>query len=537
MALFLISFSFVLNQISAVFQATEYECGFIQLHANSSLQPLNYCLFGNDYSYTYTCANDKPYQHYYKTLEICHESGIPDSIISINPVSYACSQKQCSFAEQTTYSKFTSKPQTVIHITNKCFNWLDHKNKNKSSIFYCYEDPATVVEVIFNAFDCINKFDLHLVNHTEECISNTKYNCEVKCFGQINNRRTLIEPIIQTIQSESFIINTALHSSNINYRSIMGNSFCSWNMLSSSDFNDTDLLERCHSLPDASQKDAFFTANGTEILTINNLIFDSYIFSGKSTQPYYIVFAEGTFICNNCTFSNIIIQSNHYSTLHYPSAIVASDIQFNNCTFVNISYVKFRLTNEGKVNNKYGYSFVRVISNNHNTVIPNVMIDHSSVNNINMLHSFVYCTAESLDITTLSVNASEKIYIVIQDVTFDNISMANAIFYHEPWWSGKSNFSIVNTNFFDINQGAILYADPYGAIGNEYHITNVIITTSQTKEEFNSDVHASLFTFQTTSDVIHMNNINVKYDYAEKLNNHCQTYMTEQYWEAIEAER
>ena len=134
---------------------------------------------------------------------------------------------------------------------------------------------------------------------------------------------------------------------------------------SMSDWYDKELCEH----HDGDLWEDFFAQYTTGYYTfiVNNLIIDSYTFTGQRNQPYYIAWSN-TFICNNCQFRDIIINATHHDIPNDDIAdqratlIYAANVELNNCTIDNITYIPSSSDIYDLYN--YDHSFITINSTN-----------------------------------------------------------------------------------------------------------------------------------------------------------------------------
>eukprot|EP01083_Nonionella_stella_P104728 300551_1 len=270
---------------------------------------------------------------------------------------------------------------------------------------------------------------------------------------------------------------------------------------------------------------------------INNLIIDSYSFEGRINQPYYIA-AVDTFICNDCIFRNIEIHSDHHDRLddtratQFPTLIVAANIELRNCIIDNITYIPSSGNDTSWAIDEYGYdeydhSFLTVeVSNTHLEIESHsfsLSITNSSrINNINGLSSVVYILTDAFVF---------DFYGLIENVTFDTISVTDAIvyYYHDGTTTTLNSLNIRDTSFFNVDHGSILIS-PKSAKA-DIELSNIHITTAQTIASYlsvqesigrdNLDYY-SLFVFDAPKSTIVISNVHVEYLYAHEMSIRCE---------------
>eukprot|EP01083_Nonionella_stella_P087722 244128_1 len=272
-------------------------------------------------------------------------------------------------------------------------------------------------------------------------------------------------------------------------------------------------------------QDVYFT------YIINNLIIDSYSFDGRRNQPYLIAFAD-TFICNHCQFRDIVINSSHHDKVEddgsnqVAALILAANVELNDCIVDNVTY----LPSSYQLYDSYGYdhSFITIestyqlqyASGGTSRPFSVSMTNNTTVSNIDGLSSFIHAAtiASVLDFRML-----------VDHVTFDHISIVDAIIYNAPDGLETLSSSIVisNANFLNINHGSILYSLYGYAI---ITISNINITTSQTIERYvqkqqaigrdNLDFY-SLFVFDSGQDIVAIRDVNIEYHYAHEIAIRC----------------
>eukprot|EP01084_Bolivina_argentea_P287942 494129_1 len=263
-------------------------------------------------------------------------------------------------------------------------------------------------------------------------------------------------------------------------------------------------------------------------IIINNLIFDSYIFEGRTSQPFYIVYID-TFTCNHCIFSNIIISSDHHildtynqnNHEQFPSLIVSSVMKFSHSKFENIIYI---LSSDSY---EYDYSFIHVklvTEINQDVESFGVTMIDSSVTNIDKLNRFI-------DIYMYAAFGIPKGQFLITNSTFDNIFLFDTIFYHNPYTlGGSTNFIISNCDFFNLNLGSILHVGD----GKLFiTLSDINITTPQTIQNFIATKQSfgiidtiddySLFIFESKIDIINIRDVNIEYLYGHYLSQNCNS--------------
>eukprot|EP01083_Nonionella_stella_P069780 186222_1 len=269
---------------------------------------------------------------------------------------------------------------------------------------------------------------------------------------------------------------------------------------------------------------------------INNLIIDSYSFEGRINQPYYIA-AVDTFICNDCIFRNIEIHSDHHDRLddtratQFPTLIVAANIELRNCIIEGITYIPSSVNSASSswAVDKYNYdhSFITVHASMTHIVIEShsfsLSITNSSrINNINGLSSVVYILTDAFVF---------DFYGLIENVTFDTISVTDAIvyYYHDGTTTTLNSLNIRDTSFFNVDHGSILIS-PKSAKA-DIELSNIHITTAQTIASYlsvqesigrdNLDYY-SLFVFDAPKNTIVISNVHVEYLYAHEMSIRCE---------------
>eukprot|EP01083_Nonionella_stella_P238725 836372_1 len=284
--------------------------------------------------------------------------------------------------------------------------------------------------------------------------------------------------------------------------------------------------------------DDFFGAlespNALFTFTINNLIIDSYSFEARVNQPYYIA-SVNTFVCNDCTFTNIQIHSDHHDRTdddrpdQVPTLIVAANIELQNCIIDNITYIPSSL--DFDVYN-YDHSFITVDDSvtswdgytAHSFSLS--VTNGTRISNINGLSSVIYILADS--------NGFD-FYGLIENVTFDTIYIVDAIINNNILGSlpALNSLNVFNSNFFNIQHGSILHSiisiDAYAK--SQITISNVHITTAQTiagyltvQESLGRDNldYYSLFVFDAPKSTIVISNVHVEYLYAHEMSIRCE---------------
>eukprot|EP01083_Nonionella_stella_P216568 778290_1 len=281
------------------------------------------------------------------------------------------------------------------------------------------------------------------------------------------------------------------------------------------DWYNTDLCESYHSSGFFSQRQG---GSLPFSLIINNMIFDSYIFEGRSNQPFYIINVH-QFTCNYCVFRNITIRSNH-STLdeytddgQYPTLISSALIDLHQCEFENIAY---ELSAD-----VYRFSFIQVhyvIPQNYEATLSLAIRNRTVVTNITHLYRFidVYMTDG---------------YIVVSDVTFTNITVFDALISHAGEISTITNVRITDTNVYHLALGSIFRVHENTKSFIKIH--NMNISTSQTiqhnlntKQSYGIstlDDYYALFVFESKLDIISIEHVNVKYIYGHYLADNCKS--------------
>eukprot|EP01084_Bolivina_argentea_P016901 31574_1 len=275
-------------------------------------------------------------------------------------------------------------------------------------------------------------------------------------------------------------------------------------------------------------ENSFFVSptNGIYTLVLNNFVFDSYTFEGRNTQPIYIA-RINTFICNNCTFSNITITYEHHkiqTNQREPTLVLSSNMSLRNCTFSNIIYQPSAEIDKYKYD--YAFFIVDVVSTtpqNNIYIFESVLSSGSFISNVYNLGKFIYYRMDSYLIDFAQVD------ILIEDVTFDDIFSIDAILYIDPGFyiNGNINVKILSSNFFNINFGSILYSFQYPSI---IDISKVNISTAQTITQYfnitttlkkDRDDYYSLFVIEPTRSIININHTNIKYIYAQYIDTNC----------------
>eukprot|EP01083_Nonionella_stella_P075308 204671_1 len=289
------------------------------------------------------------------------------------------------------------------------------------------------------------------------------------------------------------------------------------------DWYNTDLCESYPSRGFFSQirRGGFFG------LTINNMIFDSYTFEGRTNQPSHIIHVH-QFSCNNCVFRDITIRSNHYlmNTYHadYPTFISSAHIDLHQCTFENIVY-DYDM-------NVYRFSFIQVqdvaaaiyYENTFSLAISN----HTVVRNITHLHTFIdYLVGTE---TILESSSAPNGDLVINDVSFALINVLDSIIVYFGWGRMITNVRITNTNVYHLTGSIFRISHNTKSF---IEIYNMNISTSQTVER------NPLFVFQEIQDTISIAYVNVEYIYGYYLAEHCESsedtlYQTYSIWLSAE---
>eukprot|EP01083_Nonionella_stella_P303999 1054483_1 len=289
------------------------------------------------------------------------------------------------------------------------------------------------------------------------------------------------------------------------------------------DWYNTDLCESYPSRGFFSQirRGGFFG------LTINNMIFDSYTFEGRTNQPSHIIHVH-QFSCNNCVFRDITIRSNHYlmNTYHadYPTFISSAHIDLHQCTFENIVY-DYDM-------NVYRFSFIQVqdvaaaiyYENTFSLAISN----HTIVRNITHLHTFIdYLVGTE---TILESSSAPNGDLVINDVSFALINVLDSIIVYFGWGRMITNVRITNTNVYHLTGSIFRISHNTKSF---IEIYNMNISTSQTVER------NPLFVFQEIQDTISIAYVNVEYIYGYYLAEHCESsedtlYQTYSIWLSAE---
>ena len=294
------------------------------------------------------------------------------------------------------------------------------------------------------------------------------------------------------------------------------------------DWYPIDLCERNYNL---TYGESFFleryltgAGNGVSI-TVNNLIFENYVFDGDKLRPYYIAYLD-TFICNNCIFSNIMIGNDHYTQFNNgsfnkrPALISGGNIVLRNCRFSNITYQT--------IANGQEFFFIFVDSVRWTENIPrsydfSFTLSESDVNNINGMDGFIYF--HPVTITTGEVIAN------IKDTKFEEISTPGSIIkYHtEVVPTSSHKFNIIDCAFLNINLGSILRA--YSNYGSTiFTLNNINITTAQTIESYldyqqlleREEIdYYSLLIWENEDDIVYINHMNVMYLYADNIYSYC----------------
>eukprot|EP01083_Nonionella_stella_P075310 204676_1 len=287
------------------------------------------------------------------------------------------------------------------------------------------------------------------------------------------------------------------------------------------DWYNTDLCESYHSSGFFSQRQG---GSLPFSLIINNMIFDSYIFEGRSNQPFYIINVH-QFTCNYCVFRNITIRSNHYTldklykytdSSHYPTLISSAVIDLHQCEFEDIAYEIFA---NGIDVYRYSFIQVRLVPTQHyGTTFSLTMSNHTVVANITHLYRFidVYMTDG---------------YIVVSDVTFTNITVFDALISHAGEISTITNVRITDTNVYHLALGSIFRVHENTKSFIKIH--NMNISTSQTiqhnlntKQSYGIstlDDYYALFVFESKLDIISVEHVNVKYIYGHYLADNCKS--------------
>eukprot|EP01083_Nonionella_stella_P128935 390827_1 len=245
------------------------------------------------------------------------------------------------------------------------------------------------------------------------------------------------------------------------------------------DWYNTDLCESYHSSGFFSQRQG---GSLPFSLIINNMIFDSYIFEGRSNQPFYIINVH-QFTCNYCVFRNITIRSNHYTldklykytdSSHYPTLISSAVIDLHQCEFEDIAYEIFA---NGIDVYRYSFIQVRLVPTQHyGTTFSLTMSNHTVVANITHLYRFIDVIYQIYTKSVGSVVPDGE--IVINDVAFTDITVFDSIITHGGDVRNRiSNVSITNTNVRHLALGSIFRAKNTESF---IEISNVNISTSQT---------------------------------------------------------
>eukprot|EP01084_Bolivina_argentea_P160436 279377_1 len=574
-----------------------------------------YKFLGVSDSWLFTCLNDEPYWYIYENSTICDSSIVPDSNSSISEsvFSYSCSKNKCDYAEEIQYdtnncqiTNQTTILRSLSVITSQCFNWFEDDNSMRSTKWKCDETSNSMTKITYNDKDCDEALGiLKQITSIQSC-SNT-----IQC----NNSLTIDTPS-PLAPSPIFIIKNGTKiyiSANGTDDNVCGkkNSPCGTLLHASRIAKDIDdeieyiiqgqnkqwisrskPLNPCIPLPISDEyqfdrltitfdtnyihemKDWYDTSlcdvkrgKGLEwntiffksiqsinqtTLIINNLLFNSYSFDGRSSQQYYIAEMMMTpLICNNCKFSNITISGNHHNLNYtenglggledYSALIVGSNLQFYECLFENISYIPFG-TGVYKDEYKYDYSFIKIYCkacSYYNIVIGN----NSYIHNIYHLHSFVNIF--------YVVNSAENAWpwkMNFYDAIFNEISVMDSLIYHRNT-NSKFDLTMSNLNFFNMNFGSILnLQESYKQ--SIINIHNVNISTSQTIEQYiatkelygipctiSDEQSYSLFIFNSISHTITIQNVHVKYDYASYMKHNCkQEASIIEFWETINNE-
>eukprot|EP01083_Nonionella_stella_P304000 1054488_1 len=298
------------------------------------------------------------------------------------------------------------------------------------------------------------------------------------------------------------------------------------------DWYNTDLCESYHSSGFFSQRQG---GSLPFSLIINNMIFDSYIFEGRSNQPFYIINVH-QFTCNYCVFRNITIRSNHYTldklykytdSSHYPTLISSAVIDLHQCEFEDIAYEIFA---NGIDVYRYSFIQVRLVPTQHyGTTFSLTMSNHTVVANITHLYRFIDVIYQIYTKSVGSVVPDGE--IVINDVAFTDITVFDSIITHGGDVRNRiSNVSITNTNVRHLALGSIFRAKNTESF---IEISNVNISTSQTiqhnlntKQSYGIstlDRYYSLFVFESTLDIVSIQHVNVEYIYGYYLAENCKS--------------
>eukprot|EP01084_Bolivina_argentea_P001724 3181_1 len=281
-------------------------------------------------------------------------------------------------------------------------------------------------------------------------------------------------------------------------------------------------------------------------LTINNLIIDNYEFDGDNSQ-YYIVWSQSLFVCNNCLFHNITIQSGHQQSHNYSALIVAPQIQFHESIFKDISYIP---SSEYVDDFDYDFSFIHLGTKSvlgDTRYINSFIFENNYLENINNLHSFAHFKLEQ-QIVGNNINSdgslknyTAEIRIEIESTNANKISIIDALFYYDiTSYLITAYISLLDTNISDLFYGSVWHSVDYSS-KTEISIKNTFIHTPQmidnylkTKALIDRDTDeeycGSLFVFQSVADEILIENIHIYYDYADNFVEHCHAHFSIYDW-------
>eukprot|EP01084_Bolivina_argentea_P148150 259076_1 len=150
------------------------KCGYVQQFKNSNIIPLNRCIIQDENSFSYKCVDDTVYVDIWNSNNCGTE---PDYNYTILPISYSCSEQQCSSVYITEYEnnnctepKSNLNYTTIGLVTDECFNWFDKNNDIWSSKYVCDAHTKSYSQYIFIDPDCQTLSEV--ISFTEQCLNN-----------------------------------------------------------------------------------------------------------------------------------------------------------------------------------------------------------------------------------------------------------------------------------------------------------------------------------------------------------------------------